>query len=408
MAHAQPRASTTTHQPPRFPLARHPSFDPPAEYARFRDSCPVVPVALRHGQQAWLITRYEDVRTVLRDHETFSSDPSRPGFPQLRPVVDEQARPGTFIVTDPALHTRYRRMLAGEFTARRTKALIPVIEQIVQDCLDDLLCGPQPADLLESFALPIPARLICRLLGVPYADREFFVSRSRMHTNRSLPAEEVASALAELEAYLDELIGVRLRTPTDDLISRLAVERVSTGELQRAELVGMATLLLVAGLETTANSISLSVLALLEHPDQWAALVADPDLVDDAVEELMRYLTVVHHGLARAVRRDTTLSGRRIRAGEGVIVSLHSANHDTVRYGGADKLDIHRDAHNHVAFGFGIHQCIGQLLARVEMRAALRGLVRTVPDLRPAVELSAVPFRFDAPVYGVHSLPVTW
>lgn len=408
MADAQHEVTTAPHQPPRFPPARQPGFDPPAEYARYREECPIAPIALRHGQQAWLVTRYADVRAVLRDHDTFSSDPSRPGFPQLRPVIDKEARPGSFIVTDPELHTRYRRMLAGEFTARRTKALIPAIEQTVQDCLDDLLAGPQPADLLERFALPIPAQLICRLLGVPYADREFFISRSRMHTNRVLPAEQVAAALAELEAYLDELIGRKLQAPADDLISRLAIDQLSTGRLERAELVGMATLLLVAGFETTANSIALSVLALLEHPDQWAALVADPDLVDNAVEELMRYLTVVHHGLARAVRRDTELSGTRIEAGQGVIVSLHSANHDEARFDDADELNIRRDADRHIGFGSGIHQCIGQLLARVEMQVALRGLVRALPTLRLAVPFAQVPFRFDAPIYGLHALPVSW
>ncbi|HEU0128482.1 MAG TPA: cytochrome P450, partial [Pseudonocardiaceae bacterium] len=146
----------------------------------------------------------------------------------------------------------------------------------------------------------------------------------------------------------------------------------------------------------------------LERPDQWAALVVDPDLVENAVEELMRFLTVVHHGVVRAVRKDTTLSGREIRAGEGVIVSLHSANHDTAACAEAGELDVHRDAGHHVAFGAGIHQCIGQTLARIEMQAALRGLVRRAPTLRLAVPPSEVPFRFDAPIYGVHSLPVTW
>jgi cytochrome P450 len=391
-----------------FPLTRRPGFDPPAEYAHLRDQCPVAPVALRHGQQAWLITRHADVRTVLRDHKTFSSDPSAPGFPQLRPVIDEKARPGSILVTDPPLHTKYRRILTREFTYRRMRALLPAIEQIVADCLDDLLSGPQPADLLDRFALPIPARVICQLLGVPFADREFFVSRSQMHTNRSLPADQVAAALGELEAYLDELIQIKLRTPADDLLSRLAVERLGTGQLERAELVGMAVILLVAGFETTANSISLSVLALLARPDQWAILVADPDRAEHAVEELLRFLTVVHHGLVRAVRRDTTLSGRQISAGEGVIVSLHSANHDPAAYAEADQLDLHRDAGQHLAFGAGIHHCVGQTLARFEMQAALRALARRVPTLRPAVALPEVPFRFDAPIYGVHSLPVTW
>lgn len=198
------------------------------------------------------------------------------------------------------------------------------------------------------------------------------------------------------------------RAPADDLISRLARDQVGTGALRVEEAVGLLTILLVAGFETTAHSIALSVLALLQQRAQWDALVADPELVPGAVEELLRYLTVVHHGLVRAVRRDTTLGGVPIGAGAGVVVSLHSANHDPARFPDGAGLDVHRDAHDHLAFGSGVHQCVGQLLARFEMRVALRGLVGTVPGLRLATDPTAVRFRADAPIYGVHELPVTW
>ncbi|MCP2262252.1 hypothetical protein LX15_005986 [Streptoalloteichus tenebrarius] len=393
---------------PRFPMARRPGFDPPTEYARLRADDPVTPVRLRHGQRAWLVTRYADVRRVLSDPATFSSDPSRPGYPQLRPVVDRKAAPGSFLVTDPPLHTRYRRILAHDFTAARMEVWRPRVERIVEECLDAFLASARPADLVAGFALPIPTQVTAAMLGVPYADREFFTSRSRRHLDRSLPAEEVRAALGELESYLAELIAAKDRDPGEDLVSRLVTRYLRTGEVSRDELVGMTVLLLVGGYETTANAISLSVLALLEHRAEWERLVAEPERVDAAVDELLRYLGLTQHGLVRAVTEDVELGGRLIRAGEGVIVSLSSANRDAGRFVDADRLDVCRSAKGHLTFGWGVHQCIGQHLARLEMSLALRALVRRAPDLRVTVPLAEIPFHFETPFYSVRSLPVTW
>lgn len=387
-----------------YPLPRRPGFDPPAEFAALRDTAPVCPVSLRHGQEALLITRYDDVRAVLRDHERFSSDPARPGFPQLRPVVDREAAPGSFLVIDPPAHTRYRKLLTGEFTVRRMNELRPHVERITRERLDALLAGPRPADLVAGFALPVPSDVICLLLGVPVADQEFFSTRSRAHLNRSLTAEQVRTALDELHAYLEDLIRARRAEPTDDLVGRL----VADPSLTVGEAVGMTVLLLVGGHETTANSIALSALALLRDRAQWEALVADPDLVDDAVEELLRYLSPVHHGVVRAVAGDALVGGCPVEAGQGVIASLFAANRDPAAFPDPDRLDLRRSAKSHLAFGSGVHQCIGHLLARLEMRVALRALVTELPGLRLAVPFEEVPFRFDAPIYGLRSLPVTW
>ncbi|XVS67038.1 cytochrome P450 [Actinosynnema sp. CA-299493] len=387
-----------------YPIARRPGFDPPAEFASLRAEAPVCPVSLRHGQQAHLVTRYDDVRAVLRDHGRFSSDPSTPGFPQLRPVVDREAAPGSFLVTDPPEHTRYRRMVTGEFTVRRMEALRIHVQRITQERLTALLTGPRPTDLVTAFALPVPSDVICLLLGVPVADQEFFSTRSRAHLDRSLSAEQVQAALDELHGYLADLIRARRLAPRDDLISRLVREPGLTDE----EAVGMTVLLLVGGHETTANSIALSVLALQRERAWWEALVASPDLVENAVEELLRFLSPVHHGVVRAVAGEAAVGGTVLAAGEGVIASLFAANRDPATFPDPDRLDLYRDARAHLAFGSGVHQCVGQLLARLEMRVALRALVTELPDLRLAVPFEEVEFKFDAPIYGLRSLPITW
>ncbi|MEV8439585.1 cytochrome P450 [Actinosynnema sp. NPDC051121] len=387
-----------------YPIARRPGFDPPAEFAALREGRPVCPVSLRHGQRAHLVTRYDDVRAVLRDHGRFSSDPATPGFPQLRPVVDRKAAPGSFLVTDPPEHSRYRRMLTGEFTVRRMEALRPEVERITRERLAALRSGPRPADLVAGFALPVPSDVICLLLGVPVSDQEFFSTRSRAHLDRSLSARQVQSALDELHGYLADLIRARRAEPRDDLVSRLVRDPGLTDE----EAVGMTVLLLVGGHETTANSIALSVPALQRDRASWEALVASPGLVDNAVEELLRFLSPVHHGVVRAVAGDAEVGGTALTRGEGVIASLFAANRDPAAFPEPDRLDVRRDARAHLAFGSGVHQCVGQLLARLEMRVALRALVTELPDLRLAVPFEDLEFRFDAPIYGLRSLPVTW
>jgi cytochrome P450 len=307
-------------------------------------------------------------------------------------------------------HARLRRMVMGTFAIRRVEALRPSIQRIVDERIDALLAGPRPVDLVEAFALPVPSLVICRLLGVPYADHDFFQRRTRLLVVRDQAVDRVTAAVDELTEYLDGVIASKLAKPADDVLSRLAVEHVATGDLSRREAALMAVLLLIAGHETTANMIALGTLTLLEHPDQLAAIrdTDDPALIAGAVEELLRYLTIAHSGRRRIALEDIEIDGHTIHASDGIVLAADAANRDERSFPDPDRLDVHRDARGHVAFGFGVHQCLGQPLARVELQVAYGTLYRRIPGLRLAVPLEQIRFKHDSNVYGVYELPVTW
>ncbi|GHJ44390.1 cytochrome P450 [Catellatospora sp. TT07R-123] len=364
-------------------------------------------VQLPTGQQALLFTRHEHLRELLRSPD-FSSDFTRPGFPLIRPLPDEMPRrEGSFIRMDPPEHTKFRRMLTPEFMIKHIRTLEPLIQQTVTDALASMQAVGKPADLVEHFALPVPSMVICHLLGVPYADHEFFQERSRILLAWSSPLDVVRTAVEELREYLVRLIERKRGEPGDDMISRLAAERVATGEMTEPELVGLSLLLLIAGHETTSNMIGLSALVMLQHPAQLERLRQDPARIDDTVEELLRYLTIVRTGLTRVAIRDTVVGGHRVPAGQGVIGLLSAANRDADVFPDGDRFDLTRGSHQHMAFGFGIHQCIGQPLARAELRIALAELFTRLPNLELAVDPDSVEFR-DAVVFGVRELAVTW
>ena len=302
-----------------------------------------------------------------------------------------------------------RRMLTAAFAIKRIETLRPAIQRIADRLIDDMLAGPTPVDLVSAFALPLPSSVICELLGVPYADHEFFQTSSRILLNSATTPEQARCARRQLTDYLDGLLGQRLAQARDDLLSELAA-RVYAGELTRHAAATTAGLLLVAGHETTANMIALGTLALLQHPEQLAALRAtdDPALIAAAVEELLRYLSIVQSGRRRVALEDIPIGGRTIRAGEGVILATEVANRDASVFADPDRLDVHRDARGHMAFGFGVHQCLGQPLARLELQVVYGTLFRRIPTLRPAVRLDEIPFKHDSLVYGVYELPVSW
>ncbi|REF00788.1 cytochrome P450 [Thermomonospora umbrina] len=390
--------------PVSIPVRRSDPLHPPREFAALREG-PPIRVLGTHGGEHWLVSRHADVRTVLADPR-FSSDDTHPAFPRLIP---RRPTPGglSFLRMDDPEHGRLRRMLTAEFTVRRTNAMRPALLRDVTALLDRMAEQGPPADLVESFALPLPSIVICRLLGVPYEDHDFFQSRStaalRMTDDRG--AGEIA--MADLAAYLDDLAARREREPTDDLLGRMAL-RVGKGELRHEELVAMARLLLIAGHETTANMLGLGVLTLLRHPDQLAALRTDPSLIGRAVEELLRFLTVVQAGAPRVALEPVEVGGTLVAAGEGVILALPSANRDPDHFPDADTLDIARDRGHHVAFGYGAHQCIGQTLARVELEIALVELFARLPTLDLAVDPSELRYKDDMFVYGVNALPIRW
>ncbi|MER6007799.1 cytochrome P450 [Nonomuraea angiospora] len=402
---------------PEYDIARSAKcpLDPaPAMRAR-QEEGPLSRVRLWDGSTAWLVTGHAEHRAVL-GHPKVSVEPAR-GIPRLSPAeaatMDSMAKAGSaslgFIMMDDPEHARLRRMATSAFTVKRVEAMRPATQEIADELIDRLLAGPKPADLVEAFALPLPSLVISNLLGVPYDDHEFFQANSRTIINRNSTAEERGQAQHRLAEYLDGLIGEKLAKPGDDLLSGL-VERVKAGELSRQEAARMGVLMLFAGHETTANMITLGTLALLQDPDQLALLREsdDPKLIASAVEELLRYLTITHGGLRRVALEDIEIAGQVIRAGEGIITVNETANRDPSVFPDPDRLDLQRNPRLHVTFGYGVHQCLGQPLARMELQVAYPALLRRIPTLALAAELEQIPFKHDGFVYGAYELPVTW
>ena len=382
-------------------------LDPPPALGELRRAGPVRRVRLWDGSMPWLVTRYAEQRALLA---TAGQRRPGPGFPHLyRRAGTPQQRRTSFINQDDPEHARQRRMVTAAFAVKRVDALRPAIQRIVDGLIDELLAGPKPVDLVQAFALPVPSLVICELLGVPYADHEFFQTRSKALINRSATPEESVAAVRELLDYLDALVGEKLEHPADDLLS-LVAERVRAGELTRREAASMGQLLLVAGHETTANMIALGTLALIQHPDQLARVrqSEDPKLIASAVEELLRYLNIVHSGRRRVALEDIEIGGVTVRAGEGLVLANDVANRDPEAFAEPDRLDVGRNPRQHVAFGFGVHQCLGQPLARVELQIVYGTLYRRIPKLRLAADLAEIPLKHDGLVYGVYELPVTW
>jgi cytochrome P450 len=396
---------------------RRDRFDPVPELARLRAEQPITRVDLPWGSSAWLVTRYEDVREVLGDASRFSnrlrfsgpaSQDSSSGVSEGDGTGGEAAQPvasAVLIGYDPPDHTRLRRFLTPEFTMRRMRRLQPRIEAIVAEHLQAMEDAGPPSDLVTSFALPIPSLVICELLGVPYADREGFQRRSNARLNVFADISARRSALEESQAYMAELVSRQRANSGDDMIGMLVREHGD--EIGDAELIGVGDLLLLAGHETTSNMLGLGTLLLLLNPDQLA-LVRDGDQVEQAVEELLRYLSIVHSVMPRIAREDVVLSGQRIEAGDALICSIPSANRDPSIGDDLDRFDLTREIGPHLAFGHGIHHCLGAPLARMEMRIAFPALLRRFPSLRLAVPVEDVPFRVFSAVFGVESLPVAW
>ncbi|MFE5123436.1 cytochrome P450 [Streptomyces sp. NPDC056669] len=379
-------------------------FDPPEELARLREERPLSRMVFPDRHEGWLATSHELVRAILADTR-FSSRYELLHSPLPGEAAMERtppAPPGLFIGMDAPDHTRYRSLLTGKFTVRRMQRLTARIEQVTAEHLDAMERQGPPTDLVAAFANPIPALLICELLGAPYEDRGFFQSHVTKVNELDATPEEKHGAFGVLQEYVEHLVLDKRTKPTDDMLSDIAV-----GDLTDEELTNIGVMLLGGGFDTTANMLGLGIFALLSRPSQFAALLADPDLADRAVEELLRYLSVTHTGMRTALET-VELGGQVIKAGECVAVSVQAANRDPEKFPDPDVLDLHRQAAGHVSFGHGVHQCLGQQLARVEMRVAFPALVNRFPTLRLAVPPEEVPLRTDADIFGVHRLPVTW
>ncbi|MFI1655738.1 cytochrome P450 [Streptomyces sp. NPDC020472] len=374
-------------------------FDPPAELTEAREHGPISRYTHPGGKPGWMITGYDLVRSVL-------ADPRFSARKDLMNVVDFElppAPPGEFLLMDEPQHGRYRKPLVGKFTARRMRLLAERVEQITADCLDAMEAAGPTADLVTAFAKPIPTIIICEILGVPYEDRASFQEQIDTFMNGETSDEDLIAAYTATQDYLARLVAAKRANPTDDILSEL-----TDSDLTDEELKGISLILLAAGFDTTANMLSLGTFALLRNPDQLDALRADPSLTDRAVEELLRYLTVAK-SFMRTALEDVEVGGQVIEAGTTVVLSYHTANRDPERFDDPHALDVTRDAGGHLAFGHGIHLCLGAQLARVEMRVAFAALLKRFPTLRLAVPAEEVALRPEtADIYGVKSLPVTW
>ncbi|MEV7674644.1 cytochrome P450 [Streptomyces sp. NPDC088752] len=407
----EPTAQTVPQpatQPVAFPQSRTCPYHPPAAYPRVDDGGPLSRVTLWDGREVWLVSGHATARALLAD-QRLSTDSTRDDFPLPTERVAglRRRRRAALLGWDDPEHNVQRRMLIPSFTLKRAERLRPRIQETVDRLLDAMEAQGPPAELVSAFALPVPSIVICDLLGVPYADHDFFEEQSR-RLLRGPTGADTEDALARLEGYLGDLLDRKRREPgegvLDDLVARAAA---GDGGPDRQELVQLATILLVAGHETTANMISLGTFTLLRHPERLAELRADPGLVPTAVEELLRFLSIAD-GLLRVAREDIDVAGTVIRAGEGVVFSTSVINRDAAAYGDPDVLDWERPARHHVAFGFGIHQCLGQNLARAELEIALGTLLRRLPGLRLAVPAEEIPFKPGDTIQGMLELPVTW
>ena len=403
--------SDTTTDIAGFPLVRDAAcpFDPPAEYAALRgQDRPTEEFACPAGITVHVVSKYDDVRSMLVDPRLGSR-----GAPSMHVMADADLErpvgPGSILHLDGAEHTRLRRLLTPEFTVRRIQAMRPYIQRLVDEHIDAMLASTGPVDLYRDFALPIPSLVICELLGVPYQDRDRFQRQTGVMLTVDADAAEVWQAHGEVMAFMAQLVAAKLAEPTDDLLGRLIARARSTGqELTVEELVTIGISLLVAGYETTANMIGLSTLALLRHPDQLAALRADPGLAGAAVDEMLRYISPVQFGLLRHATEATQVAAEAVDAGEWLVAALASGNRDESVFPDPDRVDLTRGATAHLAFGYGIHQCLGQQLARVELQEVFARLHQRIPTLRLAVPFEDIEFKDNALVYGVRALPITW
>jgi cytochrome P450 len=399
---------------PEYPTPRSAKcpFAPPPELLGLHDSGKAVHrVRTWDGTTPWLVTGHAAQRQILTDTRV-SASLAAPGYPHTTEAMKAHATEVALSInnTDGAEHARWRRMLTSSFTRHRMENLRPVIQQITDDLIDEMLAGPTPTDLNKALSLPLPSLMICELLGVPYEDHEFFQKHAGVTNARFKSPEEAAETIKGVRRYIAKLIEQKTDAPAEDVLSDLG-QRVKEGVLTLKEAAPLGFILLVAGHDTSANMITLGTALLLRNADQLALIREhhdDPKFVANAVEELLRYLTIPHLLARRAVVEDIEIEGETLRAGEGVITALPAANWDPEAFPEPEKLDLTRPASHHHAFGWGPHQCVGQQLARIELHVVFSTLFRRIPTLRLAVDVEELKFKEDSQAYGIYELPVAW
>lgn len=391
----------STAGPRDYPFERRVATEPPPEYATLREEAPVTLVRMPTGDPAYLVTRYDDVRFVLSDRR-FSVDRSRPGAPRLVGMQKND----TMLAKDPPDHTRLRRMMMREFTARRIERLRPLIREILGEILDAMQAQGPPADIVETVAVPLPITVLCELLGVPFADRSLLRDLSeRMVSYTRYSFEEMAAARDRLREYVAELLRIKREEPGEDLLSALIAVRDGSDRLSEAELISQVELLLVAGHETTTKQIGNGMVALLGSPGQRTALRDNPDA---AVEELLRHDPPGDGAQFRLAIEDVDVGGVRIPAGSAVLAAIPVANRDPRQFADADRLDLNRSANPHLTFGYGPHHCLGAILARAELKTTFLDLFARFGSLRLAVPPEELRWQRGLRVSGYAHVPVTW
>lgn len=368
---------------------------------------PLARVKLPYGEEGWLLTRYDDVRTALGDPRFSLAAAAVRDVPRLTP----QRYGGILTDQDPPDHTRLRRLVAKAFTARRMEQLRDHAEQITGGLIDEMVTAGPSADLSEALALPLPGLMICELIGVPYADRDQFRDWvGAWMSVTALTPEQRGEYLGQLARYLADLAAQRRQHSTDDLLGALVSASDEGERLSEDEVVQLTLVILAAGYESTASQIVNFTYALLTHPGQLALLRSRPELMPGAVEELMRWvpLLAVADVLPRYALEDVELSGGTVRSGEPVLLAKHAANRDPRRYADPERLDITRDAQGQLGFGHGAHHCLGAPLARMDIQIALSALLQRFPDLRLAVPETEVEWKSGMAVRGPVTLPIAW
>jgi cytochrome P450 len=395
----------------RYPIPAEAALEPPAEWARLREGCPVARVTLPSGDEAALVTRYDDVRAVLSDTRF-----TRPTKGRGARVADAEeggifnSEMATVLPQHGEEHLKWRRMIGKWFTAKRMNALRPGIEAMAEQLVDEMVAKGAPADLKASLGFPLPVWVICDMLGVPDADRDRFAHWSDMLLSMTrYTQEEMTAGQMEFGAYMAGHIAAKKEAPGDDLLSALIAERDADGQpLSDIVLISTGIGLLVAGHETTANMIAKMMAMLLEDRSRWEALLADRSLVRSAVEEALRMDANSGFGMLRYFDEDVEIAGTVLPSGTTAVVSMAAANRDERTFTGAEEMDLRRSPNPHLAFGAGAHACIGQPLARTELQAVLDVLLRRLPSLELAVGVDDLDRVEGLVVGGLRELPVRW
>lgn len=401
-----PDPRTPPPPPPAYPFNEAVGLDIDPLYARLRREEPVVRVSCPFGEDAWLVTRHADMRTILAD----------PRFSRAAAADHDEARLTPLPVSTSILgmdqpdHTRLRRLLARVFTERRVEELRPGVEKVANGLLDEVMAAGAPGDLMESFAVPLAGTVVCDLLGVPFEDQdEFRAWMDAFSATTVMTAEETEEGTEALHSYMAHLMRNRRAEPRDDLIGAMVRASDEEEKLTETELVELASVLLIAGHETVSSQLVDSLYVLLTHPAQLELLKHRPELTPGAVEELLRYVPLISHvTFARYATEDVELGGVLVRAGEAVLPAIPSANRDETVFENADVFDITRTHQPHLGFGHGIHRCLGARLARMELQVALELILRRMPGVRCAVPFGDLRWKDGMQVRSLLHLPVVW